>query len=68
MIPLKLIPFRLHAFRPDRSSTLDMNLVKSLILRNAGYMICLVHVKDNGVFSDASLEPTKKVSPHQSYK
>ena len=26
-----------------------MYLVKSLILHNAGYMICLVHVKDDGV-------------------
>lgn len=30
------------------SSTLDMNLVKPLILHNAGYMVCLVHVKDDG--------------------
>ena len=31
------------------SSTLDMYLVKPLILHNAGYMIYLVHVKDDGV-------------------
>ena len=49
IIPFKLIPFRFHAFRPDRSSTLDMYLVKSLMLHTVGYMIYLVHVKDDGV-------------------
>ena len=33
------------------SSTLDMNLVKPLILHNAGYMVCLVHVKDDGALA-----------------
>ena len=33
------------------SSTLDTNLVKPLILHNAGYMVCLVHVKDDGALT-----------------
>ena len=50
-IPFKLILVDFMLSVQIVSSTLDMNLVKPLILHNAGYMVCLVHVKDDGALA-----------------